>query len=210
MNTRLQAAMAIALMGLSTIAATHKAQACGLDNMQLSAGRHWSLPMYRSSSNMHAAMPQAGGTKQVSRYRNILQLLEPITGLYQFTFTAEGNQPPGPPNGAILDHGFVTWHADGTEIMNSGKPPITQSFCMGTWARTGAKTISLNHYALSWDPSGTVFVGPTNIRENITLANDNNSYSGDFSIDQFAPDGTSLLAHVQGTVAATRITVDSN
>ncbi|MEO6967638.1 MAG: hypothetical protein ABI132_04170 [Rhodanobacteraceae bacterium] len=209
MNTRLQAAMAIALMGLSTVAVTHKAQACGIDIMHPSAGIRWSLPMYRPSSNMHAAMPQAVGTKQVSRYRNILQLLEPITGLYEFTFTSDGTGN-GPPAGVVADQGFVTWHADGTEIMNSGKPSIGGNFCMGTWTRTGAKTYSLKHYALNWDNTGLNFIGPVNIRENFTLANDNNSYSGNFTLDQYAPDGTTLLAHVQGTVAATRITVDSN
>ncbi|MGH7969009.1 MAG: hypothetical protein ACREIC_09820, partial [Limisphaerales bacterium] len=209
MNTRLQAAIALAVIGLSTVAVTHKAQACGMTTLQRNAGQHWSLPMYRPGSNMHTAASQAVGTKQVPRYRNILQLLEPLAGLYEFTFTSDGTGN-GPPAGVVVDHGFATWHADGSEIMNSGKPAVGGDFCMGTWAQTGPKTFSLNHYALNWgnalnpDPNNPQdFIGPVNIRENITLAQGNNSYSGAFTLDQYAPDGTTLLAHVQGTVWAT-------
>ncbi len=207
MNIRLQAAIGLALIGLSTVAITHQAQACGLDSTHFSAAGHWSLPMYRPSGNLPLALPD---TKRVSAYANPLQRLFPITGLYQFTFTAEGNPPPGPPDGTVIDQGFVTWHADGTELQNSGKNSASGNFCMGVWEKTAPHNYALNHYALNWDPTGQVFIGPVNIRESISLARDNNSYSGSFTLDQYAPDGTTLLAHVQGTVAASRITVDSN
>ncbi len=54
-----------------------------------------------------------------------------IVGLWQVTFTSKDT--PGIPDGTVVDAGFATWHADGTEIMNSGRPPITGNFCMGVW-----------------------------------------------------------------------------
>src|SRR5262245_23104935 len=52
-----------------------------------------------------------------------------IVGLWQITFTSKDTS--GIPDGTVIDAGYATWHADGTEIMNSGRPPITSSFCMG-------------------------------------------------------------------------------
>jgi hypothetical protein len=199
MNTRLQASVALALIGLSTVAITHQAQACGVDRSPM-PGR-WSLPAYMPGQMSKASHGAAGA--------NELQRRAPITGLYQFTLTAEGNAPPGPPDGTVIDQGFATWHADGTEIMNSGKPPMTSSFCMGVWARTGSRAYELNHYALSWDNTGTVFLGPTNIRESIRLSPNGNSFAGSFQITDYNTDG-SIRDQVQGDVAATRLTVDSN
>jgi hypothetical protein len=130
-----------------------------------------------------------------------------IVGLWKFQFVAEGNSGT-PPDGVVIDQGFATWHRDGTEIMNSGRPPITSNFCMGVWKQTSRDTYKLNHFALSWDASGTNFVGPANIREEVVLDESENSYSGNFTIDQYAPDGTTLLAHIAGKVTATRITAD--
>ncbi|HET9836247.1 MAG TPA: hypothetical protein VFP88_07905 [Rhodanobacteraceae bacterium] len=207
MDTRLQAAIALALIGLAATAVTDKAQACGLTNMQRYAGQHWSMPAYLPGSSLAVA---AAAPKASASYFNPLRSLEPIAGFYRFTFTAEGN-PGGPPNGTTIDQGFVTWHADGTEIMNSGRPAYSGNFCMGAWVRTGANSYRLNHYALAWDlVNGQTFVGPVNIHEYVNLAPGGNSYSGNFTLDQYAPNGTTLLAHVQGTIAATRITANSN
>ena len=68
-------------------------------------------------------------------------------------------------DGTVFDDGYVTWHSDGTELMNSGRPPMTGNFCMGAWKQTGRSTYKLNHYALSWDPTGTTLIGPANLRE---------------------------------------------
>jgi hypothetical protein len=195
MNIRLQTAVALAAIGLSAFTFIPGARACDIGGMgdmqQQPAGGDWAVaaPKHHGAGNL-----------------NLLQRREPITGLYQFTVTAKGSD--GIPDGTMLDHGFVTWHADGTEIMNSSRAPMTQSFCMGAWARTGTHTYVLNHYAMSWDDAGKVFVGPANIREKIRLAEDGNSYSGSFSLKQYAADGVKVLMHVQGTVAATRITAD--
>jgi hypothetical protein len=130
-----------------------------------------------------------------------------IVGLWKFEFTAKGNAG-GPPDGTPIDAGYVTWHRDGTELMNSGRAPNTGSFCMGVWEQTGPLTFRLNHFALAWDSTGTVFVGPANIRETVTVNRSGNSYAETFSLVQFATDEKTVLAHVVGTVGGTRITAD--
>lgn len=132
-----------------------------------------------------------------------------VVGLWKFAFVAKGNTgPTAPPDGAPIDAGYVTWHSDGTELMNSGRPPISGDFCMGVWKQIGPSTFKLNHFALAWDSTGTVFVGPANIRETVTVSPSRNSYSGTFTLIQYATDETTVLANIKGTVTATRITVN--
>jgi hypothetical protein len=80
-------------------------------------------------------------------------------------------------------------------------------------------TFKLHHVALSWafdlntpvtgpGTGGADFVGPADIREEVTLDKSGNSYEGQFTLVQYAPDGTTRLATIIGTVTATRITVD--
>jgi len=128
-----------------------------------------------------------------------------IVGMWKVQFVSEGTN--GIPDGTMIDSAYAQWHSDGTEIMNSGRPPITSSFCLGVWKKTGESTYKLNHFALSWDPSGTVFVGPANIRENVTLNAQGNSFSGTFTIDQFDTNGNTL-AHIVGKITAQRVTPD--
>ena len=129
-----------------------------------------------------------------------------IVGLWKFTFVSKGTT--GIPDGTVLDAGYTTWHSDGTELMNSSRPPKSGDFCMGVYKQTKHATYALNHVTLAWDPTGMAFVGPGSIRELVTLDHTGNAYSGTFTIDQFAQDGTTVLAHLAGTVSATRITAD--
>lgn len=129
-----------------------------------------------------------------------------IVGLWKVAFRAKGNKDI--PDGAPIDDGYATWHADGTELMNSGRPPMTGSFCMGVWKEVGPSKFRLNHIALSWDPTGTVFVGPTSIHESVTVGQHGNRYWGSFTITQYSTDGTTVLATVKGTIDATRVTVN--
>ena len=71
-----------------------------------------------------------------------------IVGLWKVKLVSKNS--PGRPDGVVIDAGYATWHSDGTEIMNSGRAPLTGSFCMGVWKRTGCDTYKLNHFALSW------------------------------------------------------------
>lgn len=132
-----------------------------------------------------------------------------VVGLWQFAFVAKGNTgPTAPPDGTPIDAGYVTWHGDGTELMNSGRPPISGDFCMVVWKQIGPSTFKLNHFAMGWDPTGTVLVGPVNIRETVTVSPSRQSYSGAFTLIQYATDEKTVLADIKGTVTATRITVD--
>ena len=166
-----------------------------------------------------------------------------ITGLWKFEFTAEGDTGSGAPANALpfpdgtpVDAGFVTWHDDGTELMNSGRAPSSGSFCMGVWKQVGPGSYKLNHWALSWIPDyhpgatdswsqvpggiDELFqaLGPTNIQENITLSRSGNSYQGFFRITQYVNDGTKtpitdvsgapVAFVIVGKVSATRVTVD--
>ncbi|HLJ24495.1 MAG TPA: hypothetical protein VKT71_10350 [Candidatus Acidoferrales bacterium] len=147
-----------------------------------------------------------------------------IVGLWKFSFTAKGNAgnpaPFNPPDGATLDAGYVQWHSDRTEIMNSGRDPASSSFCLGVWKSTGRSSYKLNHFALSWDATGKsctpppqpdatgCFEGPTNIREEVTVDHTGNHYDGTVTIDQYDPTGMTLLFELKGTVSADRITAD--
>ena len=216
MNTRLQASFAMALIGLSTVAVTHRAEACGL-NLVKSANGHWSIaPPARMSASAAKMMFLAAGPRSTTKtIPNPLQSMEPITGLYEVHMTAEGNGPTGLPDGTPVEHSYVAWHADGGEIMNSGRPAAAADFCMGTWARTGARTYTLNHFALSWtqtlDANGVAidntFVGPASIQETVTLSKDGSSYSGTFVLTQYDTHYNIILPGgipIKGTVTVTR------
>jgi hypothetical protein len=135
------------------------------------------------------------------------QEVNQVVGLWKFTFVSKGST--GIPDGTIIDSGYATWHNDGTEIMNSGRAPMTGSFCMGVWVQTGDYTYALNHFALSWDPTGTMLVGPANIKESITLDYSGTAFTGTFTLTQYDTKGNTLQT-VTGTITATRINVDSS
>jgi hypothetical protein len=141
-----------------------------------------------------------------------------IVGLWQFEFISKGNAnnpPPNPPDLVPLDSGFAQWHSDGTEIMNSSRDPATSNVCLGVWESDGPRTYILNHYALSWDntrtlctPVGTApscFVGPTNIRERVTVDPHGDTYAGTVKITQYDTTGHAMFS-LTGTVSAKRIT----
>ena len=91
--------------------------------------------------------------------------------------------------------------------MNSTRVPATGNYCTGVWRETGKLSYELNHFGLSFDTSGN-FVGPAQIREEITLDEKTDQYSGNFKIDQYDPTGK-LLQEIVGQVTAKRVTVDT-
>jgi hypothetical protein len=144
-----------------------------------------------------------------------------IVGFWHVKFISDGVStgiPGGVPKGAEVDAGYSQWHSDGTEIMNSGgRAPNTGDFCLGVWAKVGARQYKLNHFAAAWDPTkGTVgpagpageLIGPGNIREDVTLAPSGESFAGSFSINQYDESGN-LLVHLEGKIIGTRINVDT-
>ena len=138
---------------------------------------------------------------------------DPIVGMWHATFTAKGNEV-GPPDGAPIDNALITWHSDGTELMNSARPPQDGDFCMGVWKRTGHNHYKLNHFAwLANDganaPSGIGNpTGPVRLLQEITVSPDGNHYTGTFTLDAYDAAGTQV-AHLVGVVSGTRIDLDT-
>ena len=138
-----------------------------------------------------------------------------IVGFWKVTFTAEGNGKEGPQDDTPIDSGYVQWHSDGTEIMNSGRPPQNGDICLGVWEKTGRSRYKLNHFANGnvIDPNDPTVIGPpggpTQIVEDIILSRDGNHYTGMFTLDAYdtPANGNKLLAHIIGVITATRITV---
>jgi hypothetical protein len=190
--------MAFAFVSFCLVAATANA-ACG-DSNKLGAMLH------RQSWN-------ESSTFLPSSLLRISAETDPIVGMWHVTFTAQGNEV-GPPNGVPIDNALVTWHSDGTELMNSARPPQDGDFCMGIWKKTGKKSYKLNHFA--WLGNDTANApggignpsGPTRFFEEITLSPDGKSYTGKFTLDAYDTLGNQV-AHIVGTIAATRITLDT-
>ncbi|MGJ7511945.1 hypothetical protein [Variovorax sp. GT1P44] len=143
-----------------------------------------------------------------------------IVGMWKLTFVSDGTAYPATiPPGVVLDFGTSQWHSDGTEFLISGsRPPSSGDVCMGVWEQTGNATYKLKHVALAYVSSDTppplgpvspaAFVGPAIMHQTITLSRSHNSFEGRFTIDQYAPDETTLLQHIGGTLTGTRFTVD--
>jgi hypothetical protein len=130
-----------------------------------------------------------------------------IVGFWKVTLVSKGS--PGIPDGTVIDAGFAQWHSDGTEILNSGsRPPASSSFCLGIWKKTGRFHYTLNHFGLSWDTSTDSPLSPAQIRQEVELDHGGDSYVGKFWIDQYNVSGHPLV-HIEGTVTATRVTVNT-
>jgi hypothetical protein len=134
-----------------------------------------------------------------------------IVGLWKVQFVSLGNvsHSPSIPDGAVIDFGYAQWHSDGTEILNSGgHAPATGNFCLGVWGTTGFQTFELNHFPISYDATTGTLTNYINLRETITLSPSGDSYTGMFTLLIYDTKGNQV-DHLAGTVAATRLTVDS-
>jgi hypothetical protein len=137
----------------------------------------------------------------------------PIVGMWHVVFTAEGNSE-GPPDGTPIDNAIIVWHGDGTEIMNSGRPPQDGDFCMGIWKKVGPNQYKVNHFA--WGGNDTTNApggignptGPTQIIEAVTLSADGNCFSGTFSLRATDTAGNTT-AFILGTITGTRVTMET-
>ncbi len=110
----------------------------------------------------------------------------------------------------VIDDDLAHWHSDGTEIQNtSSRAPSTSDVCLGIWEKTGQRSYRLNPFPLVWDATGSTFIGPANLREEITLTRDGTRYRGTFTIYQYDPSGNKLPGGAEGVVTGTRITPDS-
>ena len=136
-----------------------------------------------------------------------------IVGMWHVTFTAEGNES-GPPDSTPIDNSLVVWHSDHTEIMASSRPAQDGDICMEIWEKTGKSKYKLNH--LAWFANDTANApsgignptGPVRLLEEVTLSADGKHYAGTFAGDAYDLAGNQI-AHVIGTIAATRVTIDT-
>lgn len=138
----------------------------------------------------------------------------PIVGMWHVVFTANTSSGAGIPN-TVVDNALVVWHADGTEIMNSVRPPQDGNFCMGVWEQTGRFTYKLNHFAwfanaFPTNPPTQIGppVGPTQITETVILAADGKSFTGHFTLTAYDTSGN-VVQTFTGTLAGTRITMQT-
>ena len=130
-----------------------------------------------------------------------------IVGTWKEKWISEGSE--GLKDGAEFDASYSQWHSDGTEVNVSGlRPPLTGDVCMGVWIRTGARTYQMNHFGVSYDPTGTKLVGPARIQQWLTLDAKGDSTTGKFTVDQYDEAGNTL-AHFQGNVIGTRVTMET-
>lgn len=141
----------------------------------------------------------------------------PIVGLWKFQMFAESTPThTNPmPNGTLIDFGTVAWHADHTELMNSGsRNPGDGDFCQGVWKQVAARTFALNHLALAWT-SGS-YTGPGHFHEYVTVDATGMTYTGTFTLVQYLAtptpnhefDETTPLVTITGIIKATRMTAN--
>lgn len=140
-----------------------------------------------------------------------------IVGMWKVSLVSDGTAYPTIiPAGVPLDFGTTQWHSDGTEfLISGGRAPSTGDVCMGVWEAVGPATYKLKHLALAYASSDSnppaipaAFVGPGILQETVTLSPTGDSYEGTFTIDQYGPDGVTLIEHIGGTVTGVRFTVD--
>jgi len=174
-------------------------------------------PAAHAGCGLYSPVPHAASWQpQIAAPRLVLAALDDeaaaphgpsIVGTWKEHWISEGST--GIPDGTEVDAGYASWHSDGTEINVSGlRAPLTGDVCLGVWIKTGARTYQLNHFGISYDPTGAVLVGPARIQQWLILDPKGDATSGKFTIDQYDEAGN-LLAHVQGKVIGTRVTIDT-
>lgn len=138
-----------------------------------------------------------------------------IVGMWHVVFTATTSNGAVIPK-TVIDSALQVWHNDGTEMMNSGRPPQDGNFCMGVYEPTGELTYKLNHFA--WGANDYVpgtaegVVGPpiggVHYQETIVLGPGGKHYTGSFTLDEYDTAGR-VVQSFTGTLKATRITVNT-
>jgi hypothetical protein len=187
---------AIAMLALATMCAPYARAGCG-QYRPLPKGASWQ-PQMTAPRLLRAALIVDGDDATP----------EPtMVGTWKEHWISEGSK--GVPDGTEIDAGYSQWHSDGTEINISGmRAPLTGDVCLGEWIKTGVRTYQMNHFGVSYDPTGENLVGPARIQQWITIGPDGNATSGKFTIEQWDEDGN-LLAHLQGKVIGTRVTMET-
>lgn len=120
-----------------------------------------------------------------------------IVGLWSVSLMAGGAQ---------VDWGYAEWHADGTEIMNSGgHTPASGNFCLGTWRQSGPNTYHLKHFPLAYNPANGQLAAKIILTEDVTVDRTGENFSGSFTQDVYDPTGATLLQHIAGAITGRRV-----
>jgi hypothetical protein len=188
----------LSALALATMVVPYAHAGCGL----------YSPVAHAASLQLQVASPQLVSAAFKINDDDGPMLPEPsIVGTWKEHWYSEGST--GIPDGTEVDANYSQWHSDGTEMQVSGmRLPLTGDVCLGEWIKTGPRTYQLNHFGVSFDSTGQNLVGPAHIQLWVTLDARGDSTSGRFSIDQFDEAGN-LLAHIQGNVVGTRVTMQT-
>jgi len=138
-----------------------------------------------------------------------------VVGLWQFEMLAKSTATHvNPmPDGTLIDFGTAAWHADGTELMNSGsRNPADGDFCQGVWKQVGPSTFVLNHIAIAY--TNGAYTGPAKIEERVTVGANGAKITGTFQLTQYLAsptqghefDESTVLVSITGTITGARIT----
>jgi hypothetical protein len=92
--------------------------------------------------------------------------------------------------------------------MSPAYAPLRGDICLGEWIKTGPRIYRMNHFGISYDSTGLNLVGVARIQQWLTLDQKGMATSGIFTIDQWDESGN-LLAHIQGKVIGTRVTMET-
>ncbi len=187
----------LSALALATTVVPYAHAGCGL----------YSPVPHAASLQLHIASPRLVSAALAIDDDDAAKFEPSIVGTWKEHWFSEGTD--GIKDGTEIDANYAQWHSDGTEMQVSGmRAPITGDVCLGEWIKTGARTYQLNHFGVSYDPTGQFIVGPARIQQWLTLDPKGNSTSGRFVIDQFDQVGN-LLAHIQGNVLGTRVTMET-
>jgi hypothetical protein len=120
-----------------------------------------------------------------------------IVGLWHVIYTA---------NNAVFAESLKQWHSDGTEFETVSHNPEIGNICLGVWKQVGFRTVRLHHIGWLFSDDGTLTGTFTN-DETDTLRADGKSYKGTFVFRTYDVNGTFTGTQINGTIAASRITV---
>jgi hypothetical protein len=120
-----------------------------------------------------------------------------IVGLWHVVYTA---------GDSIFGVSLKQWHSDGTEFENIAHSPTVGNICFGVWKQVGFRTVRLHHTGWLFNDQGVLTGSFTNDETDI-LEDGCASYKGTFVFKTFDTDGNFSGTEVDGTIAATRITV---
>jgi hypothetical protein len=127
---------------------------------------------------------------------------ESIVGVWHVIYTVTG--------GGLFNDTFDTWHSDGTEFESAFLPPEAGNICVGVWKTTGTGTVKLHHVGWLFTPGSTppTATGSFTLDETNVVSRDGKTYTGNFTFQMYDMNGVPKGGQVNGTIAATRITVN--